>query len=365
MLVSRASPVRPSGRVGPAYQAPRHRDIPLSGIPAQQLRTWRYRGHARAERPVHHLAVPRTRRSRFHRDQRSPSRRPRRAAPPGRLAERRPTPAPGKDPSERIQRTPYGRTQHGTRRRGPGRHGVRRPRRRRAGTGLSAMVLPELKKLASDLGITGVTGMRKSQLIAAIQEKQGGGQEQGSAGASREPLPRRPSAPGGPAPRPPSARSPTTRSPSPTARPPPSRPRPSRPRSPPTPRARAPRRRSGPTSRRRPSGRTGRAAASAVTGRTGGYEGRGERHGRDQGRDQNGEDGESQGGGRDHGRDQQREQGREGGGRQRQRGGRDRGDRGDRNDRGDRGDRNDQGGAAAARRPEPGRRRPARRPARR
>ncbi|MEU6746780.1 Rho termination factor N-terminal domain-containing protein, partial [Spirillospora sp. NPDC046719] len=55
------------------------------------------------------------------------------------------------------------------------------PRRRRSGTGLSAMVLPELKALASSLGITGVTGMRKSQLIAAIQEKQGG-QGQGSAG---------------------------------------------------------------------------------------------------------------------------------------------------------------------------------------
>ncbi|HEY8478948.1 MAG TPA: transcription termination factor Rho [Spirillospora sp.] len=54
------------------------------------------------------------------------------------------------------------------------------PRRRRSGTGLSAMVLPELKALASSLGITGVTGMRKSQLIAAIQEKQGG-KEQGSA----------------------------------------------------------------------------------------------------------------------------------------------------------------------------------------
>ncbi|MEV4003830.1 Rho termination factor N-terminal domain-containing protein, partial [Actinomadura sp. NPDC049753] len=57
------------------------------------------------------------------------------------------------------------------------------PRRRR-GTGLSAMVLPELKALASSLGITGTTGMRKSQLIAAIQEKQGG-QGQGSAGGEQ------------------------------------------------------------------------------------------------------------------------------------------------------------------------------------
>jgi transcription termination factor Rho len=45
-------------------------------------------------------------------------------------------------------------------------------RRRRSGTGLSAMVLPELKALASSLGISGTGGMRKSQLIAAIQERQ-------------------------------------------------------------------------------------------------------------------------------------------------------------------------------------------------
>ncbi|MFG1875292.1 transcription termination factor Rho [Sphaerisporangium sp. NPDC049003] len=45
--------------------------------------------------------------------------------------------------------------------------------RRRSGTGLSAMVLPELQALASSLGISGTGRMRKSQLIAAIQEKQG------------------------------------------------------------------------------------------------------------------------------------------------------------------------------------------------
>ncbi|WP_214106484.1 transcription termination factor Rho [Acrocarpospora catenulata] len=45
--------------------------------------------------------------------------------------------------------------------------------RRRSGTGLSAMVLPELQQLASTLGISGTGRMRKSQLIAAIQEKQG------------------------------------------------------------------------------------------------------------------------------------------------------------------------------------------------
>ncbi|MCO6006169.1 transcription termination factor Rho [Actinoallomurus purpureus] len=61
------------------------------------------------------------------------------------------------------------------------------PRRRRTGTGLSAMVLPELKALASSLGISGTGGMRKSQLIAAIQERQaqntGGGEPATSAKA--------------------------------------------------------------------------------------------------------------------------------------------------------------------------------------
>jgi len=47
--------------------------------------------------------------------------------------------------------------------------------RRRSGGGLAGMLLPELQQLASDLGISGTARMRKSQLIAAIQEKQGGG----------------------------------------------------------------------------------------------------------------------------------------------------------------------------------------------
>ncbi|MFI9553282.1 transcription termination factor Rho [Nonomuraea endophytica] len=50
-----------------------------------------------------------------------------------------------------------------------------KPRARRSGTGLSAKVLPELQKIAAELGISGTGRMRKSQLIAAIQEKQGGG----------------------------------------------------------------------------------------------------------------------------------------------------------------------------------------------
>ncbi|WUI00971.1 transcription termination factor Rho [Spirillospora sp. NBC_00431] len=241
------------------------------------------------------------------------------------------------------------------------------PRRRRTGTGLSAMVLPELKALASSLGITGVTGMRKSQLIAAIQEKQGGGQEQGSAGGEQ----------GDAA----AVKTERTRRGRATA-------------------AKrevsddqvtltevAPAAEQAPAAERAPAGEQAAAAEQAPAGaqadqaeqagtvekpekaeraeRQGGRqrgerhdrgtEGRTERQGRDrgdQGREQNTEDGESQGGrdGRDgrENRDGGRE-GREGGGRQRQRGGRergegrDRGERGDRGDRGERGERGDRG----------------------
>ncbi|MGW4801069.1 Rho termination factor N-terminal domain-containing protein, partial [Nonomuraea sp. NPDC004297] len=55
-----------------------------------------------------------------------------------------------------------------------------KPRARRSGTGLSAKVLPELQKMAAELGISGTGRMRKSQLIAAIQEKQGGGSGDGA-----------------------------------------------------------------------------------------------------------------------------------------------------------------------------------------
>jgi transcription termination factor Rho len=47
-------------------------------------------------------------------------------------------------------------------------------RRRATSGGLAAMVLPELQAMAGELGITGVGRLRKSQLIEAIQEKQGG-----------------------------------------------------------------------------------------------------------------------------------------------------------------------------------------------
>jgi transcription termination factor Rho len=46
--------------------------------------------------------------------------------------------------------------------------------RRRQGTGLSSLLLPELQQVAQQMGIPGTGRMRKSQLIAAIQEKQGG-----------------------------------------------------------------------------------------------------------------------------------------------------------------------------------------------
>ncbi|SDT77219.1 transcription termination factor Rho [Actinoplanes derwentensis] len=48
-------------------------------------------------------------------------------------------------------------------------------KRRRGGTGLSAMLLPELQSLAASLGISGTARMRKGELIAAITERQDGG----------------------------------------------------------------------------------------------------------------------------------------------------------------------------------------------
>jgi transcription termination factor Rho len=49
-----------------------------------------------------------------------------------------------------------------------------RARRRATSGGLASMVLPELQAMAGELGISGVGRMRKSQLIEAIQDKQGG-----------------------------------------------------------------------------------------------------------------------------------------------------------------------------------------------
>ena len=44
--------------------------------------------------------------------------------------------------------------------------------KRRRGTGLSAMLLPELQRLAAELGIAGTGRMRKSDLVAAISQRQ-------------------------------------------------------------------------------------------------------------------------------------------------------------------------------------------------
>jgi transcription termination factor Rho len=46
--------------------------------------------------------------------------------------------------------------------------------KRRTGTGLSGLLLPELRLKAAELGIKGVTRMPKGQLIEAIQQRQGG-----------------------------------------------------------------------------------------------------------------------------------------------------------------------------------------------
>ena len=48
-------------------------------------------------------------------------------------------------------------------------------RARAARTGLSGMVLSELRTVAGELGIKGTSGMRKGDLIAAIKERQGAG----------------------------------------------------------------------------------------------------------------------------------------------------------------------------------------------
>jgi transcription termination factor Rho len=51
---------------------------------------------------------------------------------------------------------------------------------RRGGSGLSGMLLADLQRLAQSMGITGTGRMRKSQLIEAIQSKQGAAPAQGS-----------------------------------------------------------------------------------------------------------------------------------------------------------------------------------------
>jgi transcription termination factor Rho len=63
-------------------------------------------------------------------------------------------------------------------------------RSRRRGSGLSGMLLPELQRLAGELGITGTARMRKSDLVAAISERQVGGSSTPAAAATTVPTPR-------------------------------------------------------------------------------------------------------------------------------------------------------------------------------
>ena len=50
----------------------------------------------------------------------------------------------------------------------------------KTGGGLSGMVLADLKALAGQLGIKGTSGMRKSDLVAAISTRQNGGNAHGA-----------------------------------------------------------------------------------------------------------------------------------------------------------------------------------------
>src|SRR3954466_4448219 len=57
-------------------------------------------------------------------------------------------------------------------------------RARRRGNGLSGMLLPELQRLAGELGISGTGRMRKGDLVAAISARQVGGSAPADAPAS-------------------------------------------------------------------------------------------------------------------------------------------------------------------------------------
>jgi transcription termination factor Rho len=70
--------------------------------------------------------------------------------------------------------------------------------RRRRGVGLAAMLLPELQELAASLGIAGTARMRKGQLVAAIQERQGERGPGGDADAASAPPTAPSAAPAGP-----------------------------------------------------------------------------------------------------------------------------------------------------------------------
>ncbi|MDP9429765.1 MAG: Rho termination factor N-terminal domain-containing protein, partial [Actinomycetota bacterium] len=60
-------------------------------------------------------------------------------------------------------------------------------RTRRRGSGLSGMLLPELQRLAGELGISGTGRMRKGDLVAAISARQVGAEGAGSGSADAAP----------------------------------------------------------------------------------------------------------------------------------------------------------------------------------
>ncbi|WP_448609872.1 transcription termination factor Rho [Geodermatophilus sp. URMC 60] len=60
-------------------------------------------------------------------------------------------------------------------------------RTRRRGSGLSGMLLPELQRLAAELGISGTGRMRKGDLVAAISARQVGGESTGGTATSGAP----------------------------------------------------------------------------------------------------------------------------------------------------------------------------------
>ncbi|SHN79422.1 transcription termination factor Rho [Geodermatophilus obscurus] len=60
-------------------------------------------------------------------------------------------------------------------------------RTRRRGSGLSGMLLPELQRLAAELGISGTGRMRKGDLVAAISARQVGGESTGGASTDGAP----------------------------------------------------------------------------------------------------------------------------------------------------------------------------------
>jgi transcription termination factor Rho len=68
-------------------------------------------------------------------------------------------------------------------------------RSRRRGSGLSGMLLPELQRLAGELGIPGTGKMRKSDLVAAISERQVGANDSAGAPADTAAAPRAENAP--------------------------------------------------------------------------------------------------------------------------------------------------------------------------